>query len=128
MASTWKGCVERVCSSSLALGLRYWLATLILASLIFVSPRLVSAQEGYCPASISVKQAIEKAPEGWTAGQDKTPHNLPGLTFYDGPPEQESSLVYNNWTNRNGFAYRQRHFTANSPPPPSLNLPYPPTP
>src|SRR5260370_5917725 len=88
MASTSKCCVQRVCSRSLALGLRYWLATLILASLIFVSPRLVSAQEGYCPASISVKQAIEKAPEGWTAGQDKTPHNLSGITFYDGLPSK----------------------------------------
>ncbi|HTD21950.1 MAG TPA: STY0301 family protein [Terriglobales bacterium] len=116
MASTRQCCLQRICSRSFDFGVRYWLAAFILASLIFVSPRLVSAQEGYCPASISVKQTIEKTPEGWTAGQDKTPHNLSGITFYDGPPEQEASLAYDSWTKRNGLAYGVWHFTANSSP------------
>jgi hypothetical protein len=55
-------------------------------------------QESYCPASISTRQAIENAPAGWAVGSDKTPHALAGLTFFDGPPEQEASLVYDSYT------------------------------
>ena len=55
-------------------------------------------QEASCPASISTRQVIENAPAGWAAGDDKTPHALAGLTFFDGPPEQEASLVYDSYT------------------------------
>ena len=72
------------------------------------------AQDAYCPQSISVKQTAEKVPAGWTAGQEKTPNNLAGITFYDGPPEQEASLVYDKWTKRNGLAYGVWSFTPNS--------------
>ena len=39
------------------------------------------AQDAYCPQSISVKQTAEKVPAGWTAGQEKTPNNLAGITL-----------------------------------------------
>lgn len=93
-----------------------WAVTLILVSLVIVLSGLAKAQEGYCPATISVKQTIEKTPDGWTAGEDKTPHNLSGITFFDGPPEQEASLVYDNMTKRGGLEYGVWHFTPNSSP------------
>ena len=55
------------------------------------------AQAASCPPSISTRQVIENAPAGWTVGDDKTPHALAGLTFFDGPPEQEASLVYDSY-------------------------------
>ncbi|HZR27446.1 MAG TPA: STY0301 family protein [Terriglobales bacterium] len=83
--------------------------------LILISPTTAQGQESYCPKSITVKETVEKVPEGWTAGQDKTPKNLlAGITFYDGPPEQEASLVYDSWTKRNGLAYGVWHFDPNS--------------
>ena len=33
---------------------------------------------------------------GWTATQDDTPHQLAGITFYDGPPQEKASLAYDN--------------------------------
>ena len=86
----------------------------ILAALVAACS--ANAQDAYCPQSISVKQTAEKVPAGWTAGQEKTPNNLAGITFYDGPPEQEASLVYDKWTKRNGLAYGVWSFTPNSAP------------
>jgi len=101
-------------------GLIFLLHCLILLSvavLVLTSPTTALGQENYCPKSISVKETIEKVPDGWTAGQDKAPKNLlAGITFYDGPPEQEASLVYDSWTKRNGLAYGVWHFTPNASP------------
>ena len=72
------------------------------------------AQDAYCPKSISVTQTADKVPDGWTAGQDKSPIQLSALTFYDGPPDQEASLAYDSWTKRSGLAYAVWHFTPNS--------------
>src|SRR5215471_2213999 len=94
---------------------RSFAVAFVFVSLVVAWSRPANAQEGYCPASITVKQTIEKVPEGWTAGEDKTPHILAGITFYDGPPEQEASLVYDSWSKRNGLAYGVWHFTPNSP-------------
>jgi hypothetical protein len=60
--------------------------------LLFAIP--VLAQDRYCPNEISTKQSIEKNPPDWTAKENTNPHTLAGLTFFDGPPEQEASLVY----------------------------------
>jgi hypothetical protein len=84
----------------------------LLASLLvclFVC-RPVLAQTSYCPESISVKQTIEKVPEGWTARQGDSPTILEGVTFFSGPPEEQASLVYDKWTRRNGLAYADWHF------------------
>jgi len=56
------------------------------------------ALDQYCPKEITTRQAIENAPPGWTAASDKTPQILAGITFFDGPPEQEASLVYDSYT------------------------------
>ncbi len=75
---------------------------LSLALLMFAFPNPAPAQEDYCPASISVKQAAGKVPDGWTASQDDMPNQWEGVTFYSGPPSEKASLVYDRWTKRNG--------------------------
>ena len=87
------------------------LATLLLAT------TFAAAQQTYCPESVSVTQSVEKTPDGWTATQDKLPTALATVTFFSGPPEQEASLVYDRWSNRNGLAFAVWHFPAKATPP-----------
>ena len=89
-------------------------ASVILGSLTFVCPKLVFTQATFCPQSISVNQTIDKVPEGWTAGQDKLPSALAGVTFFSGPLEEGAGLVYDKWTKRNGMAYGVWHFQRGS--------------
>jgi len=51
-----------------------------------------------CPATISARQQLAAPQAGWTATEDDTPHSLAGLTFYDGPPSDKASLVYDRIT------------------------------
>jgi hypothetical protein len=55
------------------------------------------AQDPYCPKSIHTKQTIESAPPGWKAANGKGEHSLAAITLFDGPPEQEASLVYDSY-------------------------------
>ena len=89
-------------------------AALILGSLFFACLKPASAQETYCPESISVEQTVAKIPEGWTVRQDEAASTLEGITFYSGPPEEKASLVYDQRTKRNGLAYGVWHFQPKS--------------
>lgn len=80
-------------------------AALIVGLRFFACPEPASAQETYCPESISVEQTVATIPEGWTVRQDEAASTLEGITFYSGPPEEKASLVYDQWTKRNGLAY-----------------------
>lgn len=51
-----------------------------------------------CPSAISARQQLASPVAGWTAMQSDTPHNLAGITFYDGPPSDNASLVYDRIT------------------------------
>lgn len=51
-----------------------------------------------CPATISARQQLATPVAGWAAIEDDTPHNLAGITFYDGPPSEKASLVYDRIT------------------------------
>jgi hypothetical protein len=55
------------------------------------------AQEQYCPKSISSKQTLEDVPNGWKPATKKSEQALAAITFFDGPPEQEASLVYDSY-------------------------------
>ncbi len=46
-----------------------------------------------CPTSVQVKQQLTAPVAGWIAGSDGMPHQLAGLTFYDGKPEEKASLA-----------------------------------
>jgi hypothetical protein len=88
---------------------------LILGAVFLACPKFASAQEKYCPESVSVVQTSENVPEGWTARQDEATSTLAGITFYSGLPEDKESLVYDQWTRRNGLAYGVWRFSKSPP-------------
>jgi hypothetical protein len=47
-----------------------------------------------CPDSVKVEQKLATSIPGWTPSFDDTPHHLAGITFFDGPPEDKVSLVF----------------------------------
>jgi hypothetical protein len=47
-----------------------------------------------CPPTITTRQELTATPAGWKPMLDDTPHDLAGITFYDGPPAEKASLVY----------------------------------
>ena len=51
-----------------------------------------------CPPTVSVRQDLASSIAGWTPLEDDTPHSLAGITFYDGPPAEKASLVYDRIT------------------------------
>lgn len=53
------------------------------------SPSLVD-----CPPTVAVEQKPVAPPAGWSAADDGAPHRLTGVTFFDGPPAELASLVY----------------------------------
>jgi hypothetical protein len=58
-----------------------------------------SAADSLCPETVSVKQTgAGPAPE-WSVPYSTTPIQLEMITFYNGPPKDEVSLVYDTWTN-----------------------------
>ncbi len=46
-----------------------------------------------CPKTIQVKEQLAAPVPGWTAASDGMPHQLAGLTFFDGKPEEKASLA-----------------------------------
>ena len=46
-----------------------------------------------CPATVTVSQQLSTPVAGWKAGTDDLPHRLSSITFFDGPPEENASLV-----------------------------------
>jgi len=47
-----------------------------------------------CPPTVVVEERVPEPPEGWSVQQHASGHRLAGVTFYDGPPAGEASLVY----------------------------------
>jgi hypothetical protein len=52
------------------------------------------SEPAICPDSVDVNQQLTAPVSGWTTMIDDTPHRLAGITFYDGPPQQRASLIY----------------------------------
>lgn len=57
-----------------------------------------AAEPVNCPDTITSRQELAAPVAGWTATLDDTPHQLAGITFYDGPPAEKASLVYDRIT------------------------------
>jgi hypothetical protein len=55
-----------------------------------------------CPDSVATRQELTAPVAGWTVMHDDTPHYLAGITFYDGPPAEKASLVYDQITRGKG--------------------------
>ena len=51
-----------------------------------------------CPPKIDVHQQLAAPVAGWTALLDDSPHQLAGITFYDGTPQEKASLAYDDIT------------------------------
>jgi hypothetical protein len=47
-----------------------------------------------CPKTIATRQQLSAPETGWSATLDDTPQTFSGITFYDGPPTEKASLVY----------------------------------
>jgi hypothetical protein len=71
-----------------------FVATLILSC----SASCLAADSITCPDTINTRQELAATVPGWTPMLDDTPHNLAGITFYDGPPAEKASLVYDQIT------------------------------
>jgi hypothetical protein len=54
---------------------------------------LSAADVVQCPPTIAVKQQLVAAVLGWSVTSDGMPHQLAGLTFFDGKPEDKASLA-----------------------------------
>jgi hypothetical protein len=85
-------------------------AFLLFALLLLAASIPLAAETSSCPDSVTVKQSLDKPPDGWSPSQDNSPNTLAAITFFNGPPDQQSSLVYDKWTRRNGLAYADWNF------------------
>jgi len=69
---------------------------LVVSSMVLVccSSFCHAAETVSCPASITTRQELTSAANGWAPLLDDAPHTLAGITFYDGPPSEQASLAY----------------------------------
>jgi hypothetical protein len=65
----------------------------LIVSLIFIGARLSTAQAVMCPATVNVRQEIQKPVAGWESFLADSPVRLANVTFFDGPPKEKASLV-----------------------------------
>jgi hypothetical protein len=72
------------------------LRTGLVATATVIAPLPASAADSLCPDTVSVTQS-GVAPPGWSASSSKTPIQLEMVTFYNGPPKDEASLVYDDF-------------------------------
>jgi hypothetical protein len=77
-----------------------------------VGPAL--AGEVHCPETVSVNQSLAKPEPGWKPGTAALPIILAGVTLFDGPPEQQASLVYDRETLLHGKQVATWRFGPNS--------------
>ena len=85
-------------------------AFLLLVTVLLVSSFCCAGETVGCPNEITVTQALAAPIPGWTAMQDDAPHSLAGITFYDGPPAEKASLVYDQITRSKGQQIATWHF------------------
>ncbi len=77
-------------------------ASLALLSVLLFSLSAIADDSTTCPAKIDVHQQLTAPVSGWSSMLDDAPHQLAGLTFYDGPPLEKASLVYDDITKAAG--------------------------
>ena len=71
------------------------------------------AQAKTCPDTIAVNQEIQGSIPGWQVSKDDTPVRLAGITFFDGPPGEKASLVYDETKRTTGKVVMIWHFLPN---------------
>lgn len=66
------------------------------------------------PNEIATQEEVRAAPAGWRVGKDGRPHILASATFFDGPPEEQASLAYDQQLKRKDGLIRIWRFDAGS--------------
>lgn len=77
-------------------------APFVFFSVLFFCLSALAAEPAACPATVNVHEQLTAPVAGWSATNDDAPHQLAGLTFYDGPPQEKASLVYDDITRAAG--------------------------
>ena len=80
--------------------MRIFLLTLVFITLLGVC--CLGAEPVGCPSSITTRQELTSQVAGWTPMIGDARHSLAGITFYDGPPAEKASLVYDKMTKAKG--------------------------
>jgi hypothetical protein len=66
----------------------------LVAAVTLTAPPFAVAADSLCPDTVTVKQTgAAPAPE-WSVSYSALPNRLEMVTFYNGPPKDEASLVY----------------------------------
>jgi hypothetical protein len=76
------------------------LINLVLCAVPFLP--VLSAETLTCPASIKTTQQLSSPVAGWKTSLDDAPQRLASVTFFDGPPTEQASLVYDDVKNVDG--------------------------
>ena len=61
--------------------------------LVALAAGLAAAEDVGCPPRISTTQTLAQPAAGWVDKKNTSPNVLAGLTFFDGPPEEQASLA-----------------------------------
>lgn len=69
-------------------------ALVAVITVVFVSAFCRAADNALCPSTVKTNEQLAGPVMGWTVMQDDAPHQLAGITFFDGPPAEKASLVY----------------------------------
>jgi hypothetical protein len=73
---------------------------------------LFAADAVNCPPKIETMQRLMVPAPGWSVSSDKAPHQLAGLTFFEGKPEEKASFVPDKQEKVNGKTLASWTFVA----------------
>ncbi len=65
-----------------------------IAAFFFLLCAGLALADASCPATVAVEAHAAQLPDGWTARSSGVHPELVGVTIYEGPPEEDASLVY----------------------------------
>lgn len=86
-------------------------APIIFGSVLLFCVFAAADEQTACPAQIDVHEHLTTTPADWDLMYDNGPHQLAGITFYDGPPKENASLVYDDIAKNAGKQVARWHFT-----------------
>jgi hypothetical protein len=89
-------------------------AFLVLLEVLFCCLCAAADQPAACPATVNVQQQLAARVVGWSSMLDDAPHQLAGITLYDGPPQDKASLAYDDITKAAGKQVTKWSFTPHS--------------
>lgn len=73
-------------------------SSLAVAAAFFVAVGACAA-DSFCPDAVSVRQTGVAPSKEWSVSYSELPNRLEMVTFYNGPPKDGASLVYDDFVN-----------------------------